>query len=198
MNEFLRQSIIRTQGIDLAALERGRPRQMLLSVLYRLRTWWNLPSAVRRGKHVAVDSDCVFENPSRIKLEDGVCIRKSAWFSVCADAEVVLEEGVYLGRGFQLSATKSIRIGRYVMVSDRVFIGDGSHGYSNPDVPILLQPLESKGPVEIGQGCWIGVGAVILGGVKLGKNCVVAANAVVTHSFPDHSVIGGIPARSLR
>ncbi|WP_269750416.1 acyltransferase [Leptospira chreensis] len=50
-------------------------------------------------------------------------------------------------------------------------------------------------PVEIGDDCWLGSNAVILPGVKLGEGVVVGANAVVTKSFPEYSIIGGIPAK---
>lgn len=53
-------------------------------------------------------------------------------------------------------------------------------------------------PVTIGNDCWIGAGAIILGGVTLGDNVTVAAGAVVTRSFPGDCIIGGVPARVIR
>ena len=54
------------------------------------------------------------------------------------------------------------------------------------------------GSVLIGNGCWIGAKAVILKDVTLGDCCVVAAGAVVTRSFPEGSVVAGVPARLLK
>ncbi len=53
-------------------------------------------------------------------------------------------------------------------------------------------------PVSIGNDCWLGANAVILPGVNLGTGCVIGANAVVTRSFPEYSVIGGVPAKLLK
>ncbi|NPD91504.1 sugar O-acetyltransferase [Xylanibacter muris] len=53
-------------------------------------------------------------------------------------------------------------------------------------------------PVTIGDCCWIGAGVIIIGGVSLGKNVTVAAGAVVTQSFPDNCLIGGVPAKVIR
>lgn len=55
-----------------------------------------------------------------------------------------------------------------------------------------------RGGVTIGYGSWIGVNAVILQGVELGKCCVVAAGSVVTQSFPDYSVVAGTPAKVVK
>lgn len=53
--------------------------------------------------------------------------------------------------------------------------------------------------VRIGEKCWIGMNSVVLPGVELGKNTIVAAGAVVTKSFPEgYCVIGGVPARILK
>lgn len=45
------------------------------------------------------------------------------------------------------------------------------------------------------EGCWLGVGVVILAGVTVGRNAVVATNAVVTRDIPDYAVAGGVPAK---
>ncbi|HOW27029.1 MAG TPA: acyltransferase [Elusimicrobiota bacterium] len=49
--------------------------------------------------------------------------------------------------------------------------------------------------IHIGRGCWIASGAVITGGVRIGDNVLVAANAVVTKDVPDHAIAAGVPAK---
>jgi len=89
-------------------------------------------------------------------------------------------------------------IERNVVLSERVFIGDNNHTFSHPDVPIVQQPNKPGEPVVIGQGSWIAVGAAILAGTRLGRNCVVGANSVCRgEEFPSHAVIGPEPARLL-
>ena len=59
------------------------------------------------------------------------------------------------------------------------------------------QGLEKIG-INIGQNCWIGAKVTILDGVEIGNNCVIGAGSVVTKSFPDNTIIAGVPARVIR
>jgi acetyltransferase-like isoleucine patch superfamily enzyme len=103
-----------------------------------------------------------------------------------------------LGRDLMIACTHGIRIGSAVTVSDRVYIGDSHHGYEDPHRAVLDQPMRGQAAVEIGDGCFIGIGAAILPGVTLGPRCVVGPNAVVTRSFEANTVLLGNPARPIR
>lgn len=87
----------------------------------------------------------------------------------------------------------------------KIFLGKGS--YIGPNVGIItanhvignLDKHEEGKDVIIGEQCWIGMNSVILPGVILGKNVVVAAGSVVNKSFEDGNVIiGGTPAKILK
>ena len=53
-----------------------------------------------------------------------------------------------------------------------------------------------KAPI-IGDNCFVGAGAVIIGDIKIGNNVTVGANAVVTKDVPDNATVGGVPAKIL-
>jgi acetyltransferase-like isoleucine patch superfamily enzyme len=94
-----------------------------------------------------------------------------------------------------------IHLERDVMVSACALIMDHNHAYEDIGLPIQAQGLTPGGTIRIEQGCWIGHGAAIVcgqGELVLGRNSVVAANALVTRSFPPNSVIVGNPARLAR
>jgi serine acetyltransferase len=102
-----------------------------------------------------------------------------------------------IGRGSHLIGHWSIELGDDIQTGPYVYITDQNHGYEDPDVPVGLQPTK-EGAVKIGSGSWLGANAVILPGTELGRNCVVAAGAVVRGVFPDHTVVAGVPAKAVR
>jgi acetyltransferase-like isoleucine patch superfamily enzyme len=114
------------------------------------------------------------------------------------DGRIVIDHTCQIGRFAFMSCTRSIAIQDHVVLSERVFIGDNNHGFSHPRVPIMQQPNKGGEPVVIGRGSWIGVGAAILSGARLGRNCVVGANSVVKRGdYPAHAVIAA-PAATVQ
>ncbi|MEU1374256.1 acyltransferase [Streptomyces triculaminicus] len=113
------------------------------------------------------------------------------------DTVVRLGNGVVLGRGSHVVAEAPLTIGDDCFFGPGVYVTTTNHSYDDPDVPIGKQWPRSA-PVEIGPGSWIGTGAVILPGARLGRNVVVAAGAVVRGEVPDHAVVAGAPARIVR
>ncbi|MFE6309397.1 acyltransferase [Nocardiopsis changdeensis] len=111
---------------------------------------------------------------------------------------VRIGSGCAIGRGSHIVAHKSIDIGDHVYTGPYVYITDQNHSYANTEIPVGLQwPVDD--PVSIGAGTWIGANAVILPGVHLGRNCVVAAGTVVRPgTYPDHAVVAGVPGRVVR
>jgi carbonic anhydrase/acetyltransferase-like protein (isoleucine patch superfamily) len=107
-------------------------------------------------------------------------------------------DGTYIGRFSQVNAWASVTIGENVLIADRVYISDADHTYGGPETPIRLQGDSFQGAVRLDDGCWIGIGAVILPGVTIGRHAIVAANAVVTKSVPARAIVGGVPARIIR
>jgi len=141
--------------------------------------------------------------PYLVSVGSNVHICEHAWLNAKDDRgdrqpTLQIGDGTYIGRFVQVNAWRDVKIGRHVLIADRVFISDGGHQYADKARPIALQEDPFLGRVELGDGCWIGIGAVIMPGVSIGRNAVVAANAVVTADIPDHAVGAGIPARIVK
>lgn len=129
--------------------------------------------------------------------------------------------GSYIGPYCELSAN----IGRFTSISPYVRCNAGRHPYTEPYVStspcfFSLNPNKSQCgntfateqcfdelcfigklnhiAVDIGNDCWIGEGAFLVGGITIGTGAVVLARAVVTNDVPPYAIVGGVPARVLR
>ena len=91
-----------------------------------------------------------------------------------------------------------VEIGNDTIFGNYVSIHPENHNYKDLNILVRLQGVNSKGGVKIGCNCWIGAKVTILDGTVIGNNCIVAAGAVVSGSFPDNVIIGGIPAKIIK
>jgi acetyltransferase-like isoleucine patch superfamily enzyme len=149
------------------------------------------PRDIRGAPHVTMGQRSFIRPHSYIE-----CL--SRWGDQVFSPTVTIGDGVYIGGHLYLVCIARVRIGHRCVLSEHVYISDNSHGFDPDAGPIMRQPLESKGPIEIGDDCFIGYRAVVMPGVTLGHHCVVGANAVVTKSFPPYSMVAGVPARLIR
>jgi len=100
---------------------------------------------------------------------------------------------VRIGEFSVLRASGGLRIGDRVLMAANVVITTRGHEVDHP----RWMTVEDR-PVTIGDDVWIGAGAIVLPGVTVGAGSIVAAGAVVTKTVPAMTVVGGVPAASLR
>lgn len=104
-----------------------------------------------------------------------------------------------IGERCRISIANSLEIGEKVLLSPNVYITDCDHEYRSIDIPVIDQGIVQRGQrVSIGEGSYIGINAVIVGNVKIGKHCVIGANSVVTKDVPDYCVVVGSPTRVIK
>jgi acetyltransferase-like isoleucine patch superfamily enzyme len=102
-----------------------------------------------------------------------------------------------IGRGSTILGRARIEIGDDVMTGPHVYITDHNHTYDELDVPIGKQWFDHD-PVSIGEGSWLGAGAIVLPGARIGRHVTVAGGAVVRGEVPDNAVVAGVPAKVVR
>jgi len=110
---------------------------------------------------------------------------------------IIIEDGVSFQQRCHITAADTLIIGKNSIISFDVSIQDTDHEYENLTLPIAKQPLIVK-KTTIGENCFIGSGVKIQAGTVLGQHCVVGTNAVVRGTFPDYSVIVGVPAKIVK
>jgi acetyltransferase-like isoleucine patch superfamily enzyme len=114
-----------------------------------------------------------------------------------------LGEGLTIGNNVGIAQNCFIQVRGKVIIEDNVIFGPNvsvfseNHIFENSDLPVNVQG-ESRTGVKIESGVWIGTRAVILDGVTVGKNSIVAAGSVVNKDVPPYSIVGGIPAKVIK
>ena len=153
---------------------------------------------VTAGQSVYIGKHCSLKGKRHITLEDSVTVRPytQIW---SGGGTVRISKGSEIGERCRISIANSLEIGEKVLLSPNVYITDCDHEYRNIKIPVIDQGVVQRGQkVSIGEGSYIGINAVIVGNVKIGKHCVIGANSVVTRDVPDYCVAVGSPARVIK
>ncbi|MDV7106000.1 hypothetical protein R3X26_16455 [Vibrio sp. TH_r3] len=147
-----------------------------------------------------VGSSGVFSGTKNITFGKNVLLGNFFWLESHKDGKIYIGDDVSFSSNIHIASSVEVFISSGCLVGSDVLITDHSHSYGMKYFDILpkYRKVTSKGKTVLGSNCWICDNVKILSGVNLGSNVVVAANSVVTQSFPDNVVIGGIPARVLK
>jgi acetyltransferase-like isoleucine patch superfamily enzyme len=175
--------------------------------------WWSqpIPSNVKFGEGFYCESAQIFrmlrsKKPNAVVIGDHVSCYAGCSFAIGENGRCTVGNFTLLN-GALIMAEENIEIGSHCLVSWNVGIADSDFHPLEPaqrlvDAKALApyfknrpaRPKLRTAPVRIGDNVWIGMNAVILKGVTIGENSVVAAGAVVTKSVEPNTVVGGNPA----
>src|SRR3954453_10585693 len=115
----------------------------------------------------------------------------------CHEGRVEIGAKTVMGQECTISAYQRVRIGEQCVIADRSMFIDFDHGVVEVDRPIRVQGIYKR-DVEVGSNVWVGYGACVLRGVRVGDNAILGTNTVVTRSIPANAVVAGAPPRILR
>lgn len=110
--------------------------------------------------------------------------------------DIFLGEYAYIGPNCLIS--KGVTIGKYSMLGPGVKIIGNDHIYNIPGRPIIFSGRPVRMETNIADDVWIGANAIIMAGVSIGSGSVVAAGSVVTKNIKKYSVVGGVPAVTIK
>lgn len=184
---------------------------------YRLKQWFNhlrwqwYSYQSRRccqqvGKNLLVKGPCLIRSEGRIKIGDDVLLDPSGGrvieLSVGQGATLSIGNDVYINHGVSITCNIQITIGDGCLIAPDVMImdddGHPTDWKTRHDYWPTTPETRLGAPVHLGKTVWLGARAIVLKGVTIGDGAVVAAGAVVTHSFPPRTLVAGVPARVVR
>ncbi len=146
------------------------------------------------GADVEIDPTTTFNN---VNIGDRVKIAKHCSIYGGSDNQLEIGMETYIGMNSILNGfVAKLIIGSNVSIAQNVNIMVDSGPNASPAMQKIF-PIE-KGPINIGNNCWLGANTIVMPNVTLGEYCIVAANSFVVKSFPAFSIIGGNPAKLLR
>lgn len=128
----------------------------------------------------------IYRNIYRLKLGKGSSIHLNCFIN---RFNIEIGKNTAINRKCYLDSRGGIKIGNNVSISPEVHLITAEHNINDPYFTYATAPIVLEDYV------FIGTRAIVLPGVHLGKGCVVASGAVVTKSFPEYSVVAGVPAK---
>jgi serine acetyltransferase len=136
-----------------------------------------------------------------IEFGAGCLVQRGSWLYAVGiegqPAMLRIGNGCVFGYNNHITAVREVLIGDHVLTANNVYISDNVHAFEDPTIPVMHQPVRFRRAVSIGSGSWLGENVCIIG-ARVGRNCVIGANAVVTRDIPDFCVAVGSPARVIR
>lgn len=161
-------------------------------------------SKIKWGKFLRLGNDVYVSALGRQGVEFGNNVSIGAFSRIIVSTSfnkigeiIKIGNNVGIGEFAYLGGSGGLEIGDECIIGQYLSCHPENHHYDILDISIRHQGVSRKG-IKIGKNCWIGSKVTILDGVEIGNGCVLAAGSVITKSFPENSIIGGVPAKLLK
>ncbi|MCE9613205.1 MAG: acyltransferase [Lentisphaerae bacterium] len=158
----------------------------------------------RVGRGLRAECLPYMRGEGRLELGDFVRLSGRSCFyfihGMPAKPSITVGDHTFIGNGSTLSAAREIRIGAHCLLSALVRVHDNDGHPLDPERRRRHEPIraDEAAPVIIEDNVWIGAGATILKGVRIGQDAVVGTGAVVTTDVPAGAIVAGNPARVVK
>ncbi len=149
------------------------------------------------GENVVFEEGVLIFHPENIHLGSNIYIGHGTILKGYYRNQMSIGDNTWIGQGCFFHSAGGLQIGRNVGVGPHVKIITSYHVEEGRDVPILFSRLEMAETI-VEDDCDLGVGSIIMPGVRVGRGSQVGAGAVVTKDVEPYSVVAGIPARLLK
>jgi carbonic anhydrase/acetyltransferase-like protein (isoleucine patch superfamily) len=157
------------------------------------------------GKGSLIINPMLITNSHHIEIGDSVFIRSGARIetyvtNMCKTPELIIGDNTNIEQNVHIICHHKVHIGSNVSITGNCAIVDTTHPYEDVNDPMKIgaRILDDDAFVEIGNGCFIGFGSMILPNVKIGEYVIIGANSVVTKDIPSYCVAMGNPAKVVK
>jgi acetyltransferase-like isoleucine patch superfamily enzyme len=158
---------------------------------------FSLDQFLKIGTDVIIENETLVFHPETIEIGDHVYIGHQTILKGYYQGKMQIGDGTWIGQQCFLHSAGTITIGKNVGIAPGVKIMTSYHSEEGIQTPILHSKLIFK-PVIIEDDVDIGIGAIILPGVTIGKGTQIGAGAVVNKTIKPYSVAVGVPAKIIK
>jgi len=182
----------------LTTSRRMTPTEVRDDVLALLRARWYLRNATSVGERVRVWGRVIVRNSGSMIIGQRASLSSTAvpiQLSTEPNGKLEIGARTFMNYGCSISATKLISIGPDCKIGMDVLMIDNDYHQIDP-TKRAVRPASA--PILLEENVWLGARVIVLSGVTIGADSVVAAGSVVTRDIPPRSVAAGQPARVIR
>lgn len=177
---------------DLAGLGvDAREEEFTTEMLPRIKEAQKILAKLNNGYHDEKQTREILEELMHKKLDSSLWVLPP--FYTDYGRNITLGKNVFINQGCTLMDRGGIFIGNDVYIAPKVNITTINH-----DINPYKRTITYCKPIYIEDRVWIGIGAIILAGVRVGENSIIGAGAVVTKDVPKNCIVGGNPAKVLK
>lgn len=176
---------------------------MLISVRLYERIWvyrHRAPLALGQGSRIHRSAQILGRKNVRIGINS--CVSERCWLNVNHRAEdgfsISIGDNTFIGRENFLTSGRSISIGNYCLTAMSCKFICSTHLAETPWLPIISTGTSATDEISIGDNCFFGASATVLGNVKIGHGSVIGAGSLVTSDVPPFSLAIGSPAKVIK
>jgi acetyltransferase-like isoleucine patch superfamily enzyme len=159
------------------------------------------PRGISLGDDVTIDDYCLIDargaGRAGVHLGDEVIVNRNCMLQAKA-GPIQIGRRTSVGSNSVIVSTAGVELGEAVLIAGNCYISAGAYRIDDLSRPVMDQEVYSRGPIRIGEGVWIGTGAIILDSITVGKGAVIGAGAVVNRDVPEAAVVAGVPAKLIR
>lgn len=159
------------------------------------------PRKIFIGDNVVIDDYAVLDakgNDNKgIFIGDNVMIGRNTAIS-CKNGNIAIGDNTNIAMSCLIQSGLDVKIGKNNLFAAYCYvIGGGDHETDRTDIPIIAQGQVVKG-INIEDNCWFGAGVMVQDGIKIERDSIIGAGAVVTRDIPEFSVAVGVPAKVIK
>lgn len=153
------------------------------------------------GRNTYIDNTVQVHGWANLRIGENCTIGERTILTInnraVSENQIAIGSNSYIGRNNFFSAGKRITMKEFTMTGNNCAFVSSNHVFENPDIPYALSGATEES-IEIGVNCWIGIGVMIIGNVKVGHGSIIGANSLINKDIPPFCIVVGNPQRIVK